>query len=252
MIRASFNEGWQMRPKVNPFAELSGTKALYRPVTLPHDAMIERERAVPAGEITMDGGAGAYFPGGAYEYRKTFSVPEKYRGKRILFEFEGIYRDAVVYVNGDYAGQRPFGYSHFFIDADRFPAGASSRPTYRRDLFPNRIILGTETFPTRIDGNWRLVKQYGHGVRAGRTPRDRLPRWHRNRPPHSALRDRPGAAARRGRPTGHHGQRRRPRVHHPHPDGPGRHPPHRGRPPGARGRLRCGRPARLRQRGPVH
>ena len=120
MIRTSFNDGWQTRSKVNPFAELSGTKVPFRPVTLPHDAMVERERAAPGGEATMEGGAGAYFPGGTYEYRKTFSVPEEQRGKRILFEFEGVYRDAVVFINGDYAGQRPFGYSHFFIDADRF------------------------------------------------------------------------------------------------------------------------------------
>jgi len=120
MIRTSFNDGWQTRPKVNPFAELSGTKVPFRPVTLPHDAMIERERAAPGGEVTMEGGAGAYFPGGVYEYRKTFAVPEEHRGKRIFVEFEGVYRDAVVFINGDYAGQRPFGYSHFRIDADRF------------------------------------------------------------------------------------------------------------------------------------
>ncbi|MGW1715537.1 glycoside hydrolase family 2 TIM barrel-domain containing protein [Streptomyces sp. NPDC002156] len=120
MIRTSFNDGWQARPKVNPFAELSGTKVPFRPVTLPHDAMIERERAAPGGEVTMEGGAGAYFPGGVYEYRKTFAVPEEYRGKQILVEFEGVYRDATVFINGDYAGQRPFGYSHFRIDADRF------------------------------------------------------------------------------------------------------------------------------------
>ncbi|MFC4504016.1 MULTISPECIES: glycoside hydrolase family 2 TIM barrel-domain containing protein [Streptomyces] len=120
MMRTSFNDGWQTRPKVNPFAELSGSTVPFRPVTLPHDAMIERERAAPGGEVTMEGGAGAYFPGGTYEYRKTFSVPEEHRGKRILFEFEGVYRDAVVFINGDYAGQRPFGYAHFHIDADRF------------------------------------------------------------------------------------------------------------------------------------
>ncbi|MFF3378345.1 glycoside hydrolase family 2 TIM barrel-domain containing protein [Streptomyces sp. NPDC002680] len=120
MIRTSFNDGWQVRPKVNPFAELSGTKVPFRPVTLPHDAMIERARAAPGGEVTMEGGAGAYFPGGAYEYRKTFAVAEEDRGKRILVEFEGVYRDATVFINGDYAGQRPYGYSHFRIDADRF------------------------------------------------------------------------------------------------------------------------------------
>ncbi|WP_327697996.1 glycoside hydrolase family 2 TIM barrel-domain containing protein [Streptomyces sp. NBC_00459] len=120
MIRTSFNDGWQTRPKVNPFAELSGTKVPFRPVALPHDAMIERERTAPGGEVTMEGGAGAYFPGGTYEYRKTFAVPEEHRGKRILVEFEGVHRDAVVFINGDYAGQRPYGYSQFLIDADRF------------------------------------------------------------------------------------------------------------------------------------
>ncbi|WP_329271417.1 glycoside hydrolase family 2 TIM barrel-domain containing protein [Streptomyces sp. NBC_01451] len=120
MIRTPFNDDWETRPKVSPFAELSGAKVPFRPVTLPHDAMIERERTAPGGEVTMEGGAGAYFPGGTYEYRKTFTVPEELRGRRILFEFEGVHRDAVVFINGDYAGQRPYGYSHFHIDADRF------------------------------------------------------------------------------------------------------------------------------------
>jgi beta-galactosidase len=33
-----------------------------------------------------------------------------------------------------------------------------------RKLFPNRIILGTETFPTRMYGNWKLVEQYDHVI----------------------------------------------------------------------------------------
>ena len=114
MIRTSFNDGWQFRPRVNPFAELAGATTPWEGVTLPHDAMIGRERA------EAHGGAGAYFPGGAVEYRKTFAVPQVHRGKRILLEFEGVYRDAMVYVNGDFAGQRPYGYSHFYVDADRF------------------------------------------------------------------------------------------------------------------------------------
>ncbi|SEP68147.1 beta-galactosidase [Streptomyces sp. yr375] len=120
MIRTSFNDAWQVRPKVNPFAELSGRVVPFRPVTLPHDAMIEQRRTAPDGATTMEGGAGGYFPGGVFEYRKTFAVPEEHRGRRIFVEFEGVYRDATVYINGDYAGQRPYGYSQFRIDADRF------------------------------------------------------------------------------------------------------------------------------------
>ncbi len=47
-------------------------------------------------------------------------MPEEERGRRHLVEFEGVYRDAMVYVNGDYAGQRPYGYSLFRVDAGRF------------------------------------------------------------------------------------------------------------------------------------
>jgi beta-galactosidase len=120
MFRVSFNDGWEFRPKVSSFAELGGASLPHRPVTLPHDAMLGQERIAPDGAGLRDGGAGAYFPGGAFEYRKVFSVPEEYRGSRILLEFEGVYRDAMVYINGDYAGQRPYGYSLFRVDAGRF------------------------------------------------------------------------------------------------------------------------------------
>ncbi|MFI7669517.1 glycoside hydrolase family 2 TIM barrel-domain containing protein [Nocardia sp. NPDC049526] len=120
MIRISFNDNWQSRPKVNPFAELGGEVAPYHPVTLPHDAMITQTRVAPSGAVTREGGASAFFPGGVFEYRKDFFVPQEHRGKRIILEFEGVYRDATVHINGDYAGQRPYGYSQFHIDADRF------------------------------------------------------------------------------------------------------------------------------------
>lgn len=115
MIRTSFNDGWQVRPAVNPFAELTGTANGYRPVALPHDAMIGQERT-----DSPEVGATAFFPGGVFEYRKSFFVPEEQRGERLLLEFEGVYRDATVHINGDHAGQRPYGYSRFLIDAGRF------------------------------------------------------------------------------------------------------------------------------------
>jgi beta-galactosidase len=120
MLRVSFNDGWQFRPKANRFAELSGASAPFRPVALPHDAMIEQDRVAPDDETSTEGAAGAYFPGGVFEYRKTFSVPDEDAGKRIFLEFEGVYRDATVYINGDYAGQRPYGYSQFHVDIGKF------------------------------------------------------------------------------------------------------------------------------------
>ena len=53
------------------------------------------------------GSASGYCPGGAIEYIKSFAVPEDYRSKRITFQFEGVYRDAMVFINGEFAAQRP-------------------------------------------------------------------------------------------------------------------------------------------------
>jgi beta-galactosidase len=47
-------------------------------------------------------------------------VPEDYRSKRITFQFEGVYRDAMVFINGEFAAQRPYGYSNFYVPADAF------------------------------------------------------------------------------------------------------------------------------------
>ncbi|MER6327315.1 glycoside hydrolase family 2 TIM barrel-domain containing protein [Streptomyces coelicoflavus] len=110
MKRTSFNDGWEFRPKVDQFAEVSGGSTPYRPVTVPHDAMLGRQRTATAD------GAGAYFPGGAYEYRRRFQVAAEDEGKCVLVEFEGVHRDAMVYVNGAYVTQRPYGYSQFVAD----------------------------------------------------------------------------------------------------------------------------------------
>ena len=110
MNRTSFNDDWQFRPKVNAFMELVGGGAQpWVPVRLPHDAMIAEPRD-PAGEP-----ANGYFPGGIWEYRKTFVAPEADRGKRVLLVFEGVYRGARVYVNGTLVGHRPYGYSEFSV-----------------------------------------------------------------------------------------------------------------------------------------
>ncbi|MCF2531128.1 glycoside hydrolase family 2 TIM barrel-domain containing protein [Yinghuangia soli] len=114
MIRSAFNRDWEFRPRSGPFAEFMGPPGPFEAVTLPHDAMFARERHA-GGTATL-----GFFPEGAYEYRKTFHVPEEHRGRRVAIEFEGVYRSAMVYINDEFAGQRPFGYSSFAVAADNF------------------------------------------------------------------------------------------------------------------------------------
>jgi beta-galactosidase len=112
MRRTSFNDGWIVRAKGNRFAERMGTAAEWEPVTLPHDAQIGTERLPTATAAT------GFFPGGVWEYQKDFEVREEQADCSIAVEFEGVYRDAFVYVNGSFAGHRPYGYSGFTVPVD--------------------------------------------------------------------------------------------------------------------------------------
>ena len=112
MKRVTFNEGWSVRPKVSAFLERGGQMPVWNPVRLPHDAMIGSVRN------PSEGPGNAYFPGGTWEYQKKFVAPEQDRGKRLFLEFEGVYRDAMVSVNGSFAGHRPYGYTGFAVAID--------------------------------------------------------------------------------------------------------------------------------------
>jgi beta-galactosidase len=116
MLKTKFNDGWSVRELGTLFDAFSGGAKTPKPVTLPHDMMI----ALPRREDAQSGNRKGYFVNGCYEYTKIFHAGEEYRDKIITLEFEGVYMNAAVYVNGDYAGQRPYGYSNFYIPISRF------------------------------------------------------------------------------------------------------------------------------------
>lgn len=113
MRRTSFNHGWTVGPKSNSFMEMIvGSGSEPARVTLPHDAMIGTERS-PAGHA-----ATAFFPSGSWEYTKSFEVSPDGEEGAVFLEFEGVYRDARVLVNGTLVAHRPFGYSGFTVQVD--------------------------------------------------------------------------------------------------------------------------------------
>lgn len=115
VIRQSFNSGWQAGNALSGLARLAGGPAK-KLVSLPHDAVRDLPRSANGDEGARTG----YFPGGRFEYTKTFDVPEAWTAKSVFLEFEAIYRDAMVYINGDFAAQRPNGYTGFVIDLTPF------------------------------------------------------------------------------------------------------------------------------------
>ena len=108
MQRIDFNKGWMCKC-------LTRDEAAY-PVTLPHDAMLSEPRTQ---ESTGEGNIGWYI-GGDYEYTKKFTVPKEYENQKVLIEFEGVYHNAEVHINGKKVAGRPYGYTNFYINTDGF------------------------------------------------------------------------------------------------------------------------------------
>lgn len=81
----------------------------WRLLDLPHDWSIEGEfsKDHPA---TPSGGA---LPGGIGWYRKTFVISESQQERLVFIDFDGVYCNGEVWINGHYLGKRPYGYSSF-------------------------------------------------------------------------------------------------------------------------------------------
>ncbi len=85
-------------------------------VNIPHDWSIEgkfdREAAT--------GGAGGYLPTGVGWYRNHFILPAFRKGDDCWIEFEGIYMNSDVWINGHHLGNHPYGYTSFYYDLTPF------------------------------------------------------------------------------------------------------------------------------------
>ena len=88
----------------------------WRTVDVPHDFSIE------GAKVKSSSDAQAYLEGGLGYYRKKFTVPASMEssttnpGRRITIDFEGVYQNSVVYLNGEKIGSYPSGYTGFALD----------------------------------------------------------------------------------------------------------------------------------------
>jgi beta-galactosidase len=108
--KADFDMGWRFHLGEVPAAkEINFADNSWRQLNLPHDWSIEGEfsKDNPAG---VGGGA---LPGGIGWYRKTFTLPETDKNKSVFIDFDGVYMNSDVWINGHFLGNRPYGYSSF-------------------------------------------------------------------------------------------------------------------------------------------
>ncbi|HEY9123500.1 MAG TPA: beta-galactosidase GalA [Bacteroidales bacterium] len=89
----------------------------WRVLDLPHDWCVELPFSEKGGHSHGYKAIGRNFPENSVGwYRKKFSIPESDLGKRISIEFDGVHRDAIVWVNGFYLGTEHNGYASYAYD----------------------------------------------------------------------------------------------------------------------------------------
>src|SRR5512146_1251433 len=111
--RYSMDPGWRFA-----LGDVAGAEAPafddrpWRALDLPHDWSIE----LTPRQDAPGGGSVGYFPTGIGWYRKEFRVPGDLRGRVVELEFDGVYMNSDVWLNGHHLGRRPFGYVSFAYD----------------------------------------------------------------------------------------------------------------------------------------
>ena len=91
MEKINLNSNWEYC--------LKGTENWIK-ANLPHDAMIHRERI----KKLKNGSYTGFYPSGDYTYIRKIYGDAAYEGKSLILEFEGVYMDSTVYLNGEKVG----------------------------------------------------------------------------------------------------------------------------------------------------
>lgn len=115
-ITEDFNFNWQFHygdTKKEQIGSLSNEN--WENVRLPHDWSI-------AQEFTQEKTAGAtgFLPGGIGWYRKKFNMPVTSANKLTWIQFDGVYSNSEVWINGHYLGKHPYGYTPFAYELTKY------------------------------------------------------------------------------------------------------------------------------------
>jgi beta-galactosidase len=106
--------------EVSPAALANFNDSTWRTVNVPHDWAVELDFVHVKDKTLHDHGfkpIGRQFPKTSIGwYRRSFNIPPSDRGKRMSVKFDGVFRDCIVWFNGEYLGRNLSGYSEFTFD----------------------------------------------------------------------------------------------------------------------------------------
>ena len=94
----------------------------WRVLDVPHDWSIEG----PFDETNSTGGPGGFLPAGIGWYRKHFATPAAFKDKQVSVQFDGVFMNADVYLNGHQVGHHAYGYTSFNCDLTPFLAATGN------------------------------------------------------------------------------------------------------------------------------
>jgi beta-galactosidase len=119
-----FNKGWRFQLGNDSTASNKNyDDSKWRKLDLPHDWSIEgtfsKDHPTTFNEAALPAGIGWY--------RKTFTIPVSSKGKRVYINFDGVYKNSEVWINGHYLGKRPNGYISFRYEISPYLVFGSSK-----------------------------------------------------------------------------------------------------------------------------
>ena len=114
-----FDSNWSFHLGGAQGAEAPGLDdSQWRKLDLPHDWSIEDLPGTnsPFNPNAISQVNGGFTTGGTAWYRKSFTLRPDQKGKRIVIQFDGVYMNAELWLNGQSLGSHPYGYTSFWFD----------------------------------------------------------------------------------------------------------------------------------------
>ena len=116
MKKVNFNENWIFHSGSGSGVESLLGNAESKAVTLPHDASVE----LPRNPEAFGGSGNGFFREINCHYTKEFIPDAEDCDKEFWLEFEVVYQNAFVYINGAFVGKHPYGYSTFTLNITNY------------------------------------------------------------------------------------------------------------------------------------
>jgi len=114
--RVSINDNWKfsITDSINYYTDSNFDDSKWETINLPHDWSIKSK-------FSKDySGRNAWLPGGIAWYRKTIFIDKKDENKEFKIEFDGVYKNASLWVNEHYVGTQHDGYTSFYYNITPF------------------------------------------------------------------------------------------------------------------------------------